>query len=66
MTSARPNVKMDGRYTINETCQLLGIKSRNTLRAWVNQGLIRQGMRRTNGRPFYLGSDILKCWSAMY
>ena len=56
---------MDGRYTVNETCQLLGIKSRNTLRSWVSQGLIRQGVRKTNGRPFYLGSEILKCWSAV-
>ena len=65
MTSVRPEVKMDGRYTVNETCQLLGIKSRNTLRSWVSQGLIRQGVRKTNGRPFYLGSEILKCWSAV-
>ncbi len=65
MTSARPDVKPDGRYSINETCQFLGIKSRNTLRAWVNQGLIRQGTRKTNGRPFYLGSEIIKCWSSV-
>lgn len=66
MTSVRPDVKPDGRYSIAETCQFLGIKSRNTLRSWVNQGLIRQGTRKTNGRPFYLGSDIIKCWSSVY
>lgn len=65
MTSSRPNVQPDGRYTTNETCALLGIKSRNTLRSWVAQGLIKQGTRRTNGRPFFLGSEILKCWSAV-
>lgn len=66
MRAAKPEVQMDGRYSYNETCAFLGIKSRNTLRSWVSQGLIKQGVRRTNGRPFFLGSEILKCWSAIY
>lgn len=65
MTSSKPQVSPDGRYTVNETCAFLGIKSRNTLKAWVSQGLIKMGTRRTNGRPFFLGSEILKCWSAV-
>lgn len=65
MTAVRPNVSPEGRYSFNETCALLGIKSRNTLRSWVAQGLIKQGTRRANGRPFFLGSEILKCWSAV-
>jgi predicted site-specific integrase-resolvase len=65
MSSAMPQVSNDGRYTVKETCQLLGIKSRNTLRSYVAQGLIKEGRRRTNDRPFYLGSEILKCWSAI-
>lgn len=65
MTAVRPNVSPEGRYSFNETCTLLGIKSRNTLRSWVAQGLIKQGTRRANGRPFFLGSEILKCWSAV-
>ena len=23
-------------------------------------------MEKTNGRPFYLGSEIMKCWSSVY
>ena len=66
MTSVRPNVSPEGRYSFNETCMLLGIKSRNTLRSWVAQGRIKQGKRRTNGRPFFLGSEIMKCWSSVF
>ena len=64
MTSVRPDVRPEERYSVNETCALLGVKSRNTLKAWVRSGYIKQGIRRTNGRPFFLGSEILKCWSA--
>lgn len=65
MSSVMPQVSKDGRYTVKETCQLLGIRSRNTLRSYVAQGLIREGRRRSNGRPFYVGSEIIKCWSAI-
>ena len=66
MTAVKPDVRPEGRYSINETCAFLGIKSRNTLRSYVAQGLIKQGFRRTNGRPFFLGSEIMKCWSSVY
>ena len=66
MTAIRPDVKPDGRYSIAETCQFLGFKSRNTLRSYVEKGLIKQGIRKSNGRPFYLGSEIVKCWSSVY
>ena len=66
MTSVKPDVKPDGRYSINETCSFLGLKSRNTLRSYVAKGLIKQGIRRSNGRPFYLGSEIVKCWSSVF
>ena len=66
MTAVRPDVKPEGRYSVAETCQFLGIKSRTTLRSWVSQGLIKQGVRRTNGRPFFTGSEIMKCWSSVY
>lgn len=65
MSSAKPEVCNDGRYTVKQTCELLGIKSRNTLRSYVAQGLIKEGRRRTNDRPFYLGSEIIKCWAAI-
>ena len=66
MPSTKPDVKPEGRYSINETCSILGLKSRNTLRSYVEKGLIKQGTRKANGRPFYLGSEIMKCWSSVF
>lgn len=61
MTTTEPQVTPNGRYNIEQTCQLLGI-SRNTLCRYVKRGRIRFGVRRSTGRKFYLGSDILQFW----
>ncbi|MDY5010340.1 MAG: helix-turn-helix domain-containing protein [Sodaliphilus sp.] len=63
MTTTEPNVSLTGRYSIIETCELLGIH-RNTLTRYTNKGRIRCGIRRVNGRKFYTGMEILKLWKA--
>ena len=42
MTSDKPNVKAESRYSISKTCELLGIH-RNTLRRWTDEGKIKRG-----------------------
>lgn len=64
MTSTRPDVHADGRYSINEMTALLGI-SRSTLRRYTDKGVIKCGRRRTNGRPFYTGRAVLQLWMAV-
>ncbi len=61
ITSERPNVSENGRYTISETCKLLGI-CRDSLRKYTNEGLIRCGFRQCYNHKFYLGRDILIFW----
>lgn len=65
MTNERPNVALDGRYSINEVTAMLGI-NRSTLRRYTDKGLIRCGRWRTNGRPFYTGKEIMRLWIASY
>lgn len=64
MTSTRPNVYEDGRYSIGEVTAMLGI-SRSTLRRYTDNGVIKCGRRRTNGRPFYTGRAVLQLWMAV-
>lgn len=64
MNANQPQVNKDARYSIKETCTLLGIH-RHTLRAWTESGLIKSITRRSNGRTAYKGIDILACWSAV-
>ena len=54
-----------GRYSIKETCNALGI-SRETLRKYTTMGLIRFGMRRSTGKKFYSGKDIVSFWKATF
>lgn len=61
MRTSEPNVSDKGRYSINQTCQLLNI-CRDSLRKYTQKGLIRCGYRTLNNRPFYLGSEILRFW----
>lgn len=63
MVSKEPDVRINGRYSIEETCTALGLH-RNTLRRYTAHGKIRFGIRRADSRKFYLGSEILRFWRA--
>lgn len=61
MVNVEPNISYNGRYSIVETCRLLGI-SRNTLYRYTARNLIHYGIRTSTARKFYLGSEILRFW----
>ncbi|MBO7610511.1 MAG: helix-turn-helix domain-containing protein [Muribaculaceae bacterium] len=63
MVTIEPKISMAGRYTIEETCKLLGMH-RSTLHRYTAKGRIRCGVRRSTMRKFYLGSEILRFWKA--
>jgi hypothetical protein len=63
ITAIEPTVSDSGRYSVTETCIILGIH-RNTLNGYTTSGSIKCGFRRNTGRKFYLGSEILKFWRA--
>ena len=62
MVTEQPNVQTDSRYTVTETCKLLGIH-RNSLRKYTILGRIKSGVRRATSKKFYLGSEILNFWN---
>ncbi len=61
VTSIEPILNPNGRYSIKETCELLGIH-RNTLRSYVKAGYIKCVIK-THGIRFR-GFDILKFWNS--
>ena len=63
MVSERPKVTKDGRYSINETSKLLGIHPKTLYRHTLAND-IHCERRASNGRPVYLGSEILRYWGA--
>lgn len=63
ITSIEPKVNEAGRYSVTETCAVLGIH-RNSLRKYTELGLIKCGFRKLTARKFYAGREILKFWRA--
>ena len=65
MVTEEPKVSDAGRYSATETAKVLGIH-KDTLRKHTENRLIKFGLRRTNGRKFYLGSEIKRYWRSSY
>ena len=63
ITAIEPNVSLNGRYSVTEASALLGI-DRKTLRNHALEGRIRFGIRRTNGRKFFCGRELLRYWKS--
>lgn len=63
ITAIEPQVSETGRYSVTETCKVLGIH-RNSLKKYTEQGLIKCGFRKQTARKFYSGREILKFWRA--
>lgn len=61
ITSVEPQVNPTERYTISQTCILLGIH-RNTLRSYVNAGYIKS-IQKIHGQRFK-GTEILRFWNS--
>nr|DAW37567.1 MAG TPA: helix-turn-helix domain protein [Caudoviricetes sp.] len=61
MTNEEPKVADAGRYTMTETCKLLGIH-RNTLRRWVQAGKMKVKFRRIDNRKVIEGAEIKRAW----
>lgn len=62
LSPIQPDVKLDGRYCINDTCRFLGIH-RHTLRKYSESGEIQYRLRQNGKTKFYLGREILKFWN---
>lgn len=61
VTSNESKVIATSRYSINETCELLGI-TRKTLQKYTMFGLIKCGFRKATMKKFYTGLEIMKFW----
>lgn len=65
MVNEQPQVSPTARYSIQEAAAILGVH-RNTLRRHTNIGPtgITCQHRKSNGRKFYTGLEIVKFWRA--
>lgn len=61
MTRNEPNIADTARLGICDAAKVLGVH-RTTLARWTEQGLVKCGIRRTNGRIFYTGRALISLW----
>jgi DNA-binding IclR family transcriptional regulator len=61
MVNVQPDVNPAGRYTVTETCKLLGIHRATLHRATISLR-IKCGFRKDNHRKYYTGLAIIKFW----
>lgn len=61
LAPVQPEVRLDGRYGINDTCRHLGIH-RHTLRKYTESGEIKFRLKQGGKTKFYLGKEIIKFW----
>lgn len=61
MTSEPPDIKVGARYPIGEAAKILGVSPRHLLRM-TTEGLIKYSVNRRNGRKYFLGEELLRCW----
>ena len=57
MLKGKISVEKDRRYSIRETCGILGL-SNKTLRKYTKAGEITAILHKPSGQLFYLGSEI--------
>lgn len=57
MLNGKISVEKDRRYTVKETCEILGI-CRKTLWKYTKAGEIYAGFHKPSGYIFYLGEEI--------
>ena len=63
MNQEKPKVVASGKYSVADTCKILGIH-RNTLRKYTQEGAIKCGYYKSTRTKFYYGSEILKFWTS--
>lgn len=62
MTKERPDIRPAGRYSITEAAAILGM-SRQHMNRLANTGAVRSAIRKSNGRRYVTGLEIMRVWS---
>lgn len=63
MVNIEPQVSPQGRYGLTEAAKALGINP-STLQRYTERGLIKCSIRKSNGRRFWTGAELIRLWRA--
>lgn len=63
MTNTRPNVVLEGHYSMTEASSLLGV-DRKTIYRWRKCGYLKTRSYRHSKMPYVLGRDLTRIYDA--
>lgn len=63
MTSERPKIKTDGKYSVTQAAKILAIH-RVTVWRYVHAGKLRPYLHSASSRTRFLGKDLMKLWES--
>lgn len=63
MTTKEPQLNLNDRLELKAAAEVLSV-SKGTVLRYTKQGLLHAGIKKSNGRRFWLGSEIIRFWRA--
>jgi predicted site-specific integrase-resolvase len=65
MTKTIEHIEPSARYELREAADALSV-DKSTIQRWSHDGLLRFGIKKSNNRKFWLGSELIRFWKAEY
>lgn len=65
MTNTVPTIDPKARFELREAAAILDVGKASVLR-WTSTGRLRCGVKRSNGRKFWTGAELIRFWKSEF
>lgn len=65
MIRTPPDIPPTARLELREAVEALQV-DKSTIQRWTNNGKLKCGIKKSNNRKYWLGSDLIKFWKSEF
>lgn len=65
MTNTVPKINPDARLELREAAAILNVDRSSILR-WTTIGRLRCGIKKSNGRKYWTGAELIRFWKSEF
>lgn len=65
MIRTPPDIPPTARLELREAAEALQV-DKSTIQRWTNNGKLKYGIKKSNNRKYWLGSDLIKFWKSEF
>lgn len=65
MINTAPKIDPSARLELREAAAALNV-DKSTIQKWTKDQRLRCGVKKSNGRKYWLGSELIRFWKAEY